>query len=434
MLWLCVRLPPLERAAHVRLAVWAQQWSSWVSLGAGDEDELARSDAADASWLWLEIGASLKIFGGHGALRAQIVAALEPLGLAAHTAIAPTPQAARLLTAVREPRVITTPQAIEARLAPLRLELLALPPAAVAALRSAGFRRIGEVLSLADAALAQRFGPQVALYLQRLRGHAREPMPAVPFPKRYAGRADFDGEVYEAAALLFPLQRLLWELQGTLRAADRAIQRCTLRFTHRGHVDSELVLHSSLPSREAAHWLALARERCNGFVLPAPVRALQLLASEFVAPAVGQRDFFASEAEQAQALHEVLDRLRARLGGDCIRQLQVHDDHRPERAWRAPSMTALPAMPGRSGDGARHDGRATDERDAAPRPCWLLHEPRPLDAPPLLVAGPERIESGWWDRGDVARDYYLARDAAGTRMWVYQDLRGGGWFLHGLWA
>jgi protein ImuB len=50
------------------------------------------------------------------------------------------------------------------------------------------------------------------------------------------------------------------------------------------------------------------------------------------------------------------------------------------------------------------------------------------------VAGPERIESGWWDHGDLARDYYLARGADGTRQWVYQDLRSGAWYLHGLWA
>ena len=160
MLWLCVRLPPLERAARVRLACWAQQWSSWVSLGAGDDvdapGESRCDDAdADASWLWLEIGASLKIFGGHGALRAQVTAALEPLGLPAQTAIAPTPQAARLLTRVREPRVVTTLESLLPRLAPLRLELLALPPAAVAALRSAGFRRIGEVLALADAEIGR---------------------------------------------------------------------------------------------------------------------------------------------------------------------------------------------------------------------------------------------------------------------------------------
>lgn len=423
MLWLCIRLPAHERAALTRLAVWAQQWSSWVSLGADCAGELPAAATAD-DWLWLEVGASLKIFGGPGALRATIAAALQLLGHEAHTAIAPTAQAARLLTQVREPRSVLDDVALRARLAPLRLELLALPAAALAALRSAGFRRIGEVLELPHPALAQRFGPEAALYLQRLCGSASEPMPAVPFPRHYHARVEFDHEVGQVSALLFPLQRLLWELQGWLRAADRAVQSCTLRFEHHGQADTLLELRCSLPSRDAAQWLALARERFDSLALPAPVRALQLLADEFTAPAIGQADLFAPEAQHTQLLHQVLDRLQARLGAPCTRQLGMTADYRPERAWCS-------VDPGRALH-ARSDG--INGNDATPRPCWLLREPRALRAPPRLVAGPERIESGWWDHGDVARDYYLARGDDGTRQWVYQDLRSGAWYLHGLWA
>lgn len=451
MLWLCIRLPALEHAALTRLAVWAQQWSSWVSLGESRDDEPG-ADPGAARCLWLEVGASLKIFGGPVALRTALATALDPLGHDACTAIAPTPQAARLLTQVREPRSALDTASLRARLAPLRLELLALPAAAVVALRSAGFRRIGEVLELPSAAVAQRFGPEAALYLRRLCGDAPEPMPAVPFPRHYHARVEFDDEVLQAAALLFPLQRLWWELQGWLRAADRAVQACTLRFEHRGTPDTELVLRCSLPSRDAVQWLTLARERFNNFALPAPVRALHLRADEFTAPAIGQADFFAQEAQHTQLLHQVLDRLQARLGTQCTRQLHVTPDYRPERAWCSvdPGITDLDSERGvrggfdRASNGERiktpaHSARtATDAGDAGidatPRPCWLLREPRALHAPPRLVAGPERIESGWWDHGDVARDYYLARDADGTRQWVYQDLRSGIWYLHGLWA
>ena len=433
MLWLCIRLPALERAALTRLAVWAQQWSSWVSLGA--QDEVAGAPASDGqrgalrtehAWLWLEVGASLALFGGPAALRAAIGAALEPLGHEAHTAIAPTPQAARLLTQVREPCSVLDQASLLPRLAPLRLGLLALPDAALAALRSAGFRRIGEVLELPPAALAQRFGPEAALVLQRLRGAAPEPMPAVSFPRHYHARVEFDDEVHQASALLFPLQRLLWELQGWLRAADRAVQGCLLRFEHRGLADTELPLRSSLPSRDAAQWLGLARERFNSLTFPAPVRALHLRADEFTAPAVGQRDFFAHDAQRAEQLHQVLDRLQARLGATCVQQLRTTPDYRPERAWGGVNAGSLHIDTAPALD--------TAGADIAPRPCWLLREPRVLRAPPRLVAGPERIESGWWDRGDVARDYYLARDEDGTRQWVYQDLRSGAWYLHGLWA
>jgi protein ImuB len=54
--------------------------------------------------------------------------------------------------------------------------------------------------------------------------------------------------------------------------------------------------------------------------------------------------------------------------------------------------------------------------------------------PAQLLTGPERIESGWWDGGDVARDYYLARSTDGAQQWVFQDLRSHAWFLQGLWS
>jgi protein ImuB len=57
-----------------------------------------------------------------------------------------------------------------------------------------------------------------------------------------------------------------------------------------------------------------------------------------------------------------------------------------------------------------------------------------IDAPPELLRGPERIESGWWDQDDVRRDYYLARTGEGAQVWVFRDRRDGAWYLQGLWA
>jgi protein ImuB len=50
-----------------------------------------------------------------------------------------------------------------------------------------------------------------------------------------------------------------------------------------------------------------------------------------------------------------------------------------------------------------------------------------------LVSEPERIEGGWWDGQDVARDYYTALDTHGVRLWVFRERRAPhGWFLHGI--
>ena len=86
------------------------------------------------------------------------------------------------------------------------------------------------------------------------------------------------------------------------------------------------------------------------------------------------------------------------------------------------------------------------EVSAAPglRPLWFFDPPRPVRIRRFrLLAGPERIESGWWDDA-VARDYYVALGEDGAQCWLFHT-RGNarpqrrgvdspsddGWFLHG---
>ena len=78
--------------------------------------------------------------------------------------------------------------------------------------------------------------------------------------------------------------------------------------------------------------------------------------------------------------------------------------------WRFPGPQTLP--------------RPLEEIGARP------HHEGPLD----LLAGPERIESGWWDGGDIARDYFIARTQNEALVWIYRERGGGGWYLHGLFA
>jgi nucleotidyltransferase/DNA polymerase involved in DNA repair len=70
------------------------------------------------------------------------------------------------------------------------------------------------------------------------------------------------------------------------------------------------------------------------------------------------------------------------------------------------------------------------------RPAWLLPRPIPLrGCPARVLSGPERLESGWWDGGDVRRDYYVIETSQGQRAWAYCPVgRREGWMLHGWFA
>ena len=137
------------------------------------------------------------------------------------------------------------------------------------------------------------------------------------------------------------------------------------------------------------------------------------------------KDLFEPRREQGLDWPSLIERLRSHLGDDAVRGLAHVADHRPERAW----SFGEPAL-------------ATPKRAAAsvarlsPRPLWLLRQPICLrTASTRIVAGPERIESGWWDGDDMRRDYYVVRTGEGQRAWAF--LASGstdGWMLHGWFA
>ncbi|MFI4913672.1 MAG: Y-family DNA polymerase, partial [Steroidobacterales bacterium] len=406
------------------LAAWAYQWSSQVSYRAPAPDTGTANMFAGAAVLWLELGASSTLFGSHADLLSRVTAELADLRYSATLALAPTPEGAALLARAAgggDPVRVFSLDELRARIAPLPLHWLALAPPVITALKSSGLCRIGEVLALSADAVARRFGPQTSLHLRQLCGTAPDPRVAWHLPAMYRTRHEFSCDIRDSIALLFPLQRLLREFQGYLRATDRAVQRFTLRFAHYRRSESVLELGLSQPSRDAAQLTQLVRERLAATVLPAPVAALTLEALEFTTPAVLQHDFFGTAAERAQQCQQVLDRLMARLGAQNVQHLRLTDEHRPERAWSfAAAQGSAAAEP------------ATGPPDA--RPCWLLTEPRRIDTPARVLSGPERIESGWWDDGEMVRDYYRASAATGGQLWVFQDLRDGDWYLQGLWS
>ena len=68
------------------------------------------------------------------------------------------------------------------------------------------------------------------------------------------------------------------------------------------------------------------------------------------------------------------------------------------------------------------------------RPLWLLDEPQPCSSPLEFEEGCECLESGWWDGQDISRDYFIARNRQGMRLWVFRNRRDTdprGWFVHG---
>jgi protein ImuB len=406
------RRPEAEQAALERLAAWCLRFTPQVSL-------------APPHALVLDVAASLHLFGGAEALLTRVRQGIAGLGYGRSCCLAPTPGGALTLAGQGRDLIIAGRSELRSALAALPVTALGFDRRGHADLAAMGLRQLADLLRLPRSGLAKRFGPGLVREIRRLLGDESDPRPAFVPPARYTGELELPVEAPEAGALVFACRRLIEELCGYLLGRQAGVQRLAWRLSHADLPDTVVPLGTSTPSRAPEVWLGLLRERLGHLTLRAPVRTLTLTAGEVRPLPPGPLDLFPEQRSAGTPDPHLLDRLRSRLGDEAVRGLQTLPDHRPEHAWR----WCLP------GEGCTGSGRFD-------RPLWLLPEPKPLEVrsqrpwyggPLNLGMERERIETGWWDGFQVARDYFVATAASGERLWVYRECHGRrGWFLHGL--
>ncbi|MGE0357865.1 MAG: DNA polymerase Y family protein [Burkholderiales bacterium] len=411
------RDPEAERRSLEGLAGWAAQFTPAVSL--------------EPTGLLLEVGASLRLFGGLAKLLAALRDGVRGLGLRATMGIAPTPLAARAFARAEARgipvRSCARPEELPARLAELPLFLLEWPGRTLELLGDLGVLRVKDALALPRGGFSQRFGPEALAMLDRLAGRAPDPRPAYAPPPRYRARLSLPAEAEGVEAILFPLRRLLAEMEGSLRARGAGVQELDLNLEHGRKPPTRLLLAFAAPERDAEFILAIAREKLGRLALPEPTLAIRLAAARLLPFTPREETWLPGREERAVGRARLVERLSARLGPGRVFGIALADDHRPERGWKSPPAGATRL----AGDGGA-------------RPAWLFHRPQKLVAgaqgpscqgPLSLIAGPERIETGWWDGEPVSRDYFVAANPAGETLWIYRERRDpGAWYLHGLFA
>jgi len=282
-------------------------------------------------------------------------------------------------------------------------------------------KKLRQVMALPRDGLARRFGPGLLAHLDRLSGDRPDPRLCYRPPDVFEQRIELNYEISHHPALLFPLRRLVNDLAAYLAGRDGGVQRFVIALEHEDHADTDAVVGLLAAERDPARLFDLARTRLERTTIPAPIRALRLIARELPPFIPAGRDLFDDRPAQAMPWPALRERLRARLGEDAVYQLAAHPDPRPEFALRRlPQLLKEPAPV-----------------SLPPRPTWLLPRPMPLrDNALKILAGPERIESGWWDGGDIRRDYYVVQTSLGQRAWAFRPagVNEGAWMLHGWFA
>ncbi|MFM2036519.1 MAG: hypothetical protein RL459_1784, partial [Pseudomonadota bacterium] len=299
-------------------------------------------------------------------------------------------------------------------------------------------------------------------------GAQPESYPWLLVPDVFEARIELAARVEAAPALMFGARRLLGQLQIWLQLRQLGVLSVALGWEFDGlareaQALSEpqlgLVLRTAQPTQVQAHLQRLLAEHLAHITLAAPVDALTLRSLE-TAPMPGiSHSLLQDEHMAGDGLHQLVERLSARLGPLAVRSPVVCSDHRPEcmQVWVPAQHASSPQA-----TAARRIGPTPIKADTSGSPLyptWLLAQPMALNSDEVgpvyqgrlnLLAGPHRVEAGWWATGEsgtasglcagpVLRDYYIAQNSQGHCVWIYRErltAREGAdrWFLHGLYA
>ncbi|KAA9018163.1 DNA polymerase Y family protein [Sphingobium limneticum] len=402
-------------------------------------------DAPDG--LILDISGCTHLFGGAQALARQ---ARAMAGYASRPGFGTNAMAARALA--RHGRA-------DGDIHALPVMALDLDDGALAALRRAGLRSIGDLARRPMGMIAARFGEQAVTRLRQILGEAPSPIaprrPSAPI----RAEARFPEPIARTEDVMDVIEDLLGQAARQMEARKLGGRRFVIRLLRSDGARQGLAIETGQPVRDPAAVLRLLRERIDTMADPLdPGFGFDavLLAVPRVEPLVERQQ--AMEGEEARAGEEsivaLIDRLGIRLGPDKVRRLQPRDRHIPEGA-----QAFIPATQAKA-----HPWPASP--DHAPRPLLLFDPPQPVaviagvpDGPPQrfrwrdqlhevrLAEGPERIAAEWWRRRDGhqpggagrTRDYYRIEDKDGRRYWMFRHGLFGeetdiGWYLHGLFA
>ena len=476
----------------VALAWQALQFTPKVARVALDETTLGGNEA-----LVMEISGSEMLFGGRPQLLRLIYKSNKALGLVKHA------QAATSLIAISKIQ-FDSGKAMEAPDA-LPLTTLAAARPHLATLARIGCTCWGDVRALPRGGVVRRFGAELLDALDRAYGLKAEIYPWLTLPAVFDARIELHAQVETAPALMFGALRLFKQLHLWLQLRNEGVAALEFGWVMdaRRNVPrtGALALRTAQATQDIAHLQRLLGENLARLTLPAPVLYLSLRTLETEAMAGISASLLLEEAQKGDSLHQMVERVSARLGAHNVVQLHTRADHRPEvlQKWilinnldkfksfissnniaknsintRPISEktshininnklidTSLAILKTQPRAASRATSQAPSQVSLQPDalyPTWLLSAPLPLavlhgtphyQGPLTLVAGPQRLETGWFD-APALRDYFIARSEQAGLLWVFRErlgqrqgvpeatgreisgnARSGAWYLHG---
>ena len=445
-LWYALYFPQLESLTE-------RQRQEALQRLAGQAHDISATVSYHDCALVAEVRSSLKYFGGlqaiHQTLHPALSECLKELLPDSESgnggnggndgsnnygyAAAPTVTGCLLLARAGHNAAVYRQENLRSALGHLPYEVLRLNGEQNRRLYNMGVRQLKDLWRLPMDGLRKRFGSELPNLLNKALGKTPEPTRNYLPPPAFETSIDLPYGIEDLERLLPVADEMLAQLNDFLRRRDLVTDLLRFKLLHENRQATTVRLGLRQASRSREHLLLLLQTHFASLSIPAPVSGIRLDVLQFDAHAPESESLPGQQAQHSSSnLDLFMEQLHARLGVQPVRTLAAVAEHCPEYACRFDE----------------YDARAQQTRQQAvaeqPRPVWLLPEPQALTLRNnrlyyrkaiSLISGPERIETRWWSGQDVRRDYYVAREASGSRLWIFRERTGQrGWYLHGLFA
>lgn len=443
-----------ERRLIEQIASWMERYTPCVGLIAADRDEQA--DVPEG--ISLDITGAAHLLGGEASLLEDCLTRIRAHGFEARAAIAKTAECAAAFARFKNDATIIAQGAEEQATASLPIAALGLPSRDVIALARLGLKTVEDLATRPRAPLAARFGRDLLMRLDRVRGCVDTPIsprrfiPAFITERRFAEPIGHEDDIHRTILTLSA------DLARVLEKQGQGGRRFELGFFRTDGTMRRLSIETARALRDPKSVMRLFRERLDMLADPLDpgfgfdVIRLSVPVAE---PLEAHEPDFDGRADLAEDLAALVEKLGVRLHPSRVMRLHAEDSHLPERAMRR-----LPAQDGNAALATTWDH---DEDIAEPplRPIRLIDPPEPLEVVVdqdhgcpirfrwrrvfhvvVKAEGPERIAPEWWRMTGQTlpptRDYYRIENEQGARFWLFRaglyerETHEPRWFMHGL--
>lgn len=396
-----------------------------------------------------EIRSSLKYFAGidtiHNKLQQLLRTQLKAWGLTKDFLYAASPTVTGSLLLARSGHNVLVYQKgnLRSALGKLPVDVLKLDKEPGRRLYNMGVRHLRDIWRLPGSGLRKRFGSNFINQLNKALGTVAEPTRNYLPPPAFATSYEFPYELERLDQLLPLADEMLTQLCNFLRQRDLSTSHLLFSLLHEKRSCTEIHIGLRQASRCREHLMLLLETHFNNLTIPAPITAMKVEVKNFDAFIAHSDSLLAEQGKPAtepyndSKLELFIEQLRIRLGEHHIKGVNSVAQHCPEYASQQFDLKEL-------NDSQKNASIDIKQVISNPRPFWLLQDPVQLSIKKgklyhrkaiSIISGPERIETCWWSGKHIRRDYYVAKEANGSRLWIYREKTAErNWYLHGVFA